>query len=71
MGEQHVAKLDWYHVSQFDWRSFKTFSPRHVASFDWQCFNFQDDTCQHSIGLPVSLLTCAGLLMSSPTHADV
>ena len=40
----------------------KTFSPRHMASFDWpKCFDFQGNTCQHPIGLPMSLLT----------HADV
>ena len=36
----------------------KLFSPRHITSFDWpKCLNFQDDTCQHSIGLLVSLST--------------
>ena len=44
--ERHVVKFYWWHVSQFGWRSFKTFSPRHVASFDWpKCFDFQGDTC--------------------------
>ena len=38
MGEQHVVKSNW--------RSFKTFSPRHVASVDWlKCLDFQGDTC--------------------------
>ena len=36
----------------------RLFSPRHAASFDWpKCFDFQGDTCQHLIGLPVTLLT--------------
>ena len=40
------------------------FFPRYVASFKWpKCFDFQDDTCQLPIGLPMSLLTCAGLLI--------
>ena len=72
VGERHVAKFDWWHVSQSDWRGFKTFSPTHVTSFDWpKCFDFQGDTCQHPIGLPVSMLTRARLLMSSLTPADV
>ena len=72
VGEWHVTKFDWWHVSHSDWGSFKTFSPRHVASFDWpKCFDFQGDTCQHPIGLPMSSLTHAGLLISSITCADV
>jgi len=72
VGERHVAKFDWWHVSQFDWRGFKTFTPRYVASFDWlKCFDFQGDTCQHPIGLPMSSLTCVELLMSLLTRADV
>ena len=71
VGERHVSESEWWHMSQPDWRSFKTFPPRHVASFDWpKCFYFQGDTCQHPIGLPVSSLTRAGLLMSLLTHAD-
>ena len=64
VSERHVAKFDWWHVSQSDWRRFKIFFPRYVASFKWpKCFDFQDDTCQLPIGLPMSLLTCAGLLI--------
>ena len=25
VGERHVAKFDWWHMSQFNWRSFKNF----------------------------------------------
>ena len=36
-----------------------------MTSFDWpKCFDFQGDTCQHPIGLPMSLFTRVGLLMS-------
>ena len=59
-------------MSQSDLRGFKTFSPRHVASFDWpKCFDFQGNTCQHPIELPVSSLTRTELLMSSLTPVDV
>ena len=52
-------------MSQHDWRSFKTFPPRHMASFDWlKCLNFQGDTCQHLIGLLMSLLTHAGMWLA-------
>ena len=72
VGEWHVVKFDWWHVSQSDWRGFETFSLRHVASFDWpKCFDFQGDTCQHPIGLSASSLTRAKLLMSSLTPTDV
>ena len=72
VGERHVAEFDWWHMSQSDWRIFKTFFPRHMASFDWpKCFDFQGDTCQHPIELPMSLLTRVGLLMSLLTRADV
>ena len=48
------------------------FFPRYVASFKWpKCFDFQDDTCQLPIGLPMSSLTCAELLMSLLTRVDV
>ena len=60
------------HMAESDWKRFKTFSPRHVASFDWpKCFDFQGDTCQHFIGLLMSLLTRAGLPMSLLTCVDV
>ena len=53
-------------MSQPDWRSFKTFSPRHMASFNWpKCLNFQGDTCLQSIGLLMSLLTRAYVLPMS------
>ena len=72
VGERHVAKFDWWHVLQFDWRGFKTYFPRHVVSYYWpKCFDFQGDTCQHLIRLLVSSLTRAGLLMSLLTRADV
>ena len=55
-----MVESDWWHMSQPDWRSFKTFSSRHMASFDWlKRLNFQGDTCQHSIGLPMSSFTRA------------
>ena len=72
MGERRVVKSYRRHVSQSDWRRFNTFSPRHMASFEWpKCLDFQGDTCQHPIGLLMSLLTCNGLLTSLLTHADV
>ena len=72
VGEWHVTKFDWWHVSHSDWGSFKTFSPRHVASFDWpKCFDFQGDTCQHPIGLLMSLLTHVELLTSLLTRTNV
>ena len=50
VGKQYMAESDWWHMSQFDWRIFKTFSPRHVISFDWpKCLDFQCETCQQLI----------------------
>ena len=65
VGERHVAEFDWWHISQPDWRSFKTFPPRHMVSFNWpKCLNFQGDICQHPIGLLMSLLTCVNVWLT-------
>ena len=61
----HMVEFDWCHMSQFEWRSFKTFSPGHTASFDWpKCLNFQDGKSQHSIGLLVLLPTCVNIWLA-------
>ena len=61
----HMVEFDWCHMSQFEWRSFKTFSPRHTVSFDWlKCINFQVGKSQHSIGLLVSLPTCVNMWLA-------